>query len=58
MRTPVLTNDEARIIFDGLCASTQDKNQIAKIELCREYFCNPEFKKALEQLTWGINNPR
>jgi hypothetical protein len=39
---------EARIEFDKMIAATTNPDQIAKLELVREFLCNPEFRKALE----------
>jgi hypothetical protein len=33
-----------------------DLDQAAKMELVREYFINPDFRKALENLVWSENN--
>lgn len=50
-----MTNTEAREIFNTAAASAKTTDQVAKIELAREFFTNPEFRKALEQHVWEIN---
>lgn len=44
-----MTTNEARNLFNKAINETTDKNQIAKLELAREYFTNPDFRKALEE---------
>ena len=46
---------EARKIFDKVISETQDPDRIAKLELLREYFCNPAFKSELEKITFEMN---
>ncbi len=48
-----MTNTE---IFNKMIELESDSDKKAKLEICREYFTNPEFKAALEQMTWEINN--
>ena len=50
-----MTSNEARNIFNAAIASNTDADQIAKIELCREYFTNPEFRAALEAHTFAAS---
>ena len=50
-----MTTEQARQIFNTAINATQDADQIAKIELAREFFTNPDFRKALEDYTWQIN---
>lgn len=50
-----MTNAEARQIFDTAAANEADADKRANIELCREYFTNPEFRKALEDMVATIN---
>lgn len=50
-----MSNNEARQIFDNAIASQTDADQIAKLELMREYFTNPAFRKALEDKVAQIN---
>lgn len=48
---PVLTNAEARRIFDQIALAEPDPEKRANIELCREYFTNPKFRRWLEDET-------
>lgn len=48
-----MTTNEARAHFDAAIARSADADQIANIELCREYFTNPEFRKYLEDATFA-----
>lgn len=50
-----MTTKEARQLFDAVAADTTDANARAGIELAREYFTNPTFRKALEQHVWDLN---
>lgn len=43
--------DEMRKEFDIFLAGLTDPDQIAKVELIREFVCNPEFKMKLEEET-------
>lgn len=42
-----MNNQEARRIFDQAIANETDQDRIARVELLREYFTNPEFRAAL-----------
>lgn len=53
-----MTNEAAREIFNQAIANTTEADQIARIELCREYFTNPKFRKFVEDATWEINRGR
>lgn len=46
-----MTRDEARMEFDKMIAKATTADQIAKLELMREFFCNSEFRQALEDET-------
>jgi hypothetical protein len=50
-----MTNQQAREVFNQAIANTKDADAIAKIELCREYFTNPKFRKALADHVYSIN---
>ena len=50
-----MTTEQAREIFNQAAANTTDADAIARIELAREYFTNPQFRKFLEDKTWEIN---
>jgi hypothetical protein len=47
-----MTTQQAREIFNQAAASATDTDAIARIELAREYFTNPAFRKALEDFVW------
>jgi hypothetical protein len=47
-----MTNQAAREVFNQVIANLTDADQIAKIELAREYFTNPTFAKALADHLW------
>ena len=53
-----MTSQEARAHFDAAIARTDNKDQIANIEIAREYFTNPTFRANLEQFIWDINNAK
>ena len=40
--------EAARALFDARIASETDPDTIARLELAREFLCNPEFKNALQ----------
>ena len=54
MRTN-MNSTEARQIFDTQIAAEVDADRITKLELLREYYCNPEFRKAMENEVSRIN---
>lgn len=41
--------------FDNVIAQVSDPQTVAELEICREYFTNPEFKANLEEFTWNQN---
>lgn len=45
---------EARRVFDSAIAAA-DPGQVAKLELAREYFCNPSFRAALADHVYALN---
>ena len=47
--------NEAREIFDAMVAKTTDPDRRAELELCREYFCNREFRAAFSDLVFTTN---
>lgn len=53
-----MTTTEARKIFDAAAAKAGDADQVARIELVREYCCNPGFRKALEDYTFAASERR
>ncbi len=42
--------------FNIQIAKEKDSGRIAKLEILREYFTNPEFRKAMEDIIFEINN--
>jgi hypothetical protein len=51
-----MTNEQAREVFNAAAATAKDADQLARIELAREYFTNAKFRKALEQHIWEMTN--
>jgi hypothetical protein len=51
-RNKQMTNEAAREVFNQVIANQTDADTIARIELCREYFTNPAFAKALALHLW------
>ena len=47
---------EAREMFDRLIAQADSADRVAALELCREYFTNPEFRVALQDEVFRINS--
>jgi hypothetical protein len=47
-----MTNQAAREVFNQVIAKQSDADTIARLELCREYFTNPQFAKALADHLW------
>lgn len=45
-------------IFNQVINEQTDKDTIAKLEIAREYFTNPDFKAKLEEYTWRVNNSK
>ena len=50
-----MTTAEAREIFDTAAANETDADKRANIELCREYFTNPDFRRAMENMVAQAN---
>ena len=50
-----LTNTEAREIFNAAIANETDADRIAKVEMLREYFCNPAFRESMADEVARIN---
>ena len=50
-----MTNDQLKDIFNSAIKAATNADQTAKLEVCREYFTNPEFKKDLTK-EGGIKN--
>lgn len=50
-----MTTAEARAEFNKLIARQTDPDLIARLELCREYFTNPTFRRGLADFVWSLN---
>ncbi len=50
-----MTEAQAREVFDATLAGEKDQDRIAKVELMREFFCNPAFRSALQAEVARIN---
>lgn len=48
-----MTNAEAKNAINAAIANCADADRKAKLEVAREYFFNPEFRKALSDATWA-----
>jgi hypothetical protein len=51
-----MTNEQAKQIFNQVIATVQDPDRVARMEICREYLTNPDFRKGLEQFVREIND--
>jgi hypothetical protein len=51
-----MTNEQARDIFNQAIASTTNADQIARLEVVREFLTNPEFRKNLSDFVWSTLN--
>jgi hypothetical protein len=51
-----VTTQKARDIFDQAAKAAKDPDVVARIELCREYFTNPVFRKTFTDLLWEKTN--
>ena len=47
-----MTNEQIREAFNQAISNSTDADAIAKLELAREFFTNPEFRRALEEHIW------
>lgn len=48
--------NEIRDCFNKIIAIETNPSKIATLELLREYYTNPEFKKALEDMCYEMTN--
>ena len=46
---------QARQVFDNIIATETDLGKIALLELLREYYTNSEFRAALHDYVWMVN---
>lgn len=51
-----MANEQAKQIFNQIIYTVTDADKVAKLEICREYFTNTNFREGLEQYAWDINN--
>lgn len=52
-----MTTQQAREVFSQAAAAASakgDADAVARIELAREYFTNPTFRKALADYVWEL----
>lgn len=54
-RDTKFTASDARAIFDGALRPDMTAEQHDKVVLLREFFCNPEFRKAMQSEVARIN---
>ena len=47
--TNTMTPEQMRAVFDQTLVGEADEDRIAKVQLLREYFCNPDFRAGLTQ---------
>lgn len=50
------TDQQVREVFNQVIHTVEDPANRAHLEVMREYFTNPQFRKALEDLVWAITN--
>lgn len=49
-----MNTEQAREQFNAAIDRQTDPDQRARLELAREYFCNPEFRSAIEDHLWQV----
>lgn len=47
--------DDIRKGFNQAISKTSDPDTVAELEVCREYFTNPDFRAKLENFVWEVN---
>lgn len=52
-----MTTEEARQHFDYLLEQAKTAEQVAKLELAREYFTNPDFRASLQNKLFDEQQP-
>lgn len=55
MPKPKMTAAQARVVFNKMIALETDADRRAELELLREYFTNPPFRKAFHDEIARIN---
>jgi hypothetical protein len=53
-----MTDEAAREIFNQTIETATDADLIARLEIAREFFTNPEFRAKLADFVWSINDRR
>jgi hypothetical protein len=51
---PKMTDQEAREIFQKAIEAQTDPDQKAKLEIAREWFTNPDFRKQLSDTVFDL----
>ena len=51
-----MTNQQAEEIFNQAIKNATTAEQIAKVELLKEYFTNPEFRDAMSEYLFNIQD--
>lgn len=46
--------EAAREIFNAAIATVSDPDRIATMELCREYFCNGDFRDGVHDYVYSL----
>ncbi len=50
-----MTDADARRVFDAAIKGETDPDRITKVELLREFFCNPKFRAAMTDEVARVN---
>jgi hypothetical protein len=50
-----MTTTQAREVFNTAIKSAKNAEQVARIELAREFFTNADFRKNLSDYVWNLN---
>ena len=49
-----MTDQEFRDIVNGVIANESDPDEVAKLELVREYFSNPDFRQWMSDTVYRL----
>jgi hypothetical protein len=49
-----MTTEQAREVFTTAIKSAKNADQVARLQLAREFFTNPAFAKALADHVWSL----
>jgi hypothetical protein len=47
-----MNTSEVRAIFNQVIATESNPDKVARLEIVREYFTNPDFRRKMEDYTW------